>query len=324
MKKKAPIRPAVDDQRLDVRDREVPDLEEAEIEHRVAIPRLPDQEEGEDRDPADQPAVDHRVAPAVLGLLDQREDRGAQADRREERSRASRCAGRRPGRRSRARSGGRSTSSAGSAARSPGRWRARRTPRSAPRPRPDRSRWRFRSTPSRCPTARPRSSPSKVAARMASEPGTSSAPAKPCRASRPDQDGRSSGAIAQRIEVTPNRPSPRMKMRRRPNWSPSEPPTSSSDDQGEQVGLDHPLLIGEADSQIVAERRERDVDHSRVEEDDGRAQDRRDDGEAGCRRASDKTIESTEAVSAGRRKFRDSPHCARRPRAATLGWVHAG
>ena len=78
------------------------------------------------------------------------------------------------------------------------------------------------------PTARPRSSPSKVAARIASEPGTSSAPAKPWRARAPIRTA-VDGAIAQRIEVTPNRPSPRMKIRRRPNWSPSEPPTSSSE-----------------------------------------------------------------------------------------------
>ena len=38
------------------------------------------------------------------------------------------------------------------------------------------------------PTALPRAAPSKVAARIASDPGTSSAPAKPCARAGGDQD----------------------------------------------------------------------------------------------------------------------------------------
>ncbi len=77
------------------------------------------------------------------------------------------------------------------------------------------------------PTARPRSAPSKAAARIAREPGTSSAPASPWS---PRAAIRTPlvGASPQRTEVTPKRPRPMMKIRRLPNWSPSEPPTRSS------------------------------------------------------------------------------------------------
>ena len=47
-------------------------------------------------------------------------------------------------------------------------------------------------------------------------------------------------------------------------------------DQGEHVGLDHPLLPGQAGVEAVGDRRQRHVDHGRVEEDDRRAEDRRD------------------------------------------------
>ena len=78
------------------------------------------------------------------------------------------------------------------------------------------------------PIALPRAGPSKVAVRIASEPGTSSAPVKPCRAREPISIS-VVGAIAHITEVIPNPTSPMMKMRRRPNWSPSAPPTSSRD-----------------------------------------------------------------------------------------------
>lgn len=78
------------------------------------------------------------------------------------------------------------------------------------------------------PIALPRSAPSKVAARIASDPGTSSAPASPCSA-RPAISTSTLGARAQTTEVTPKPTRPAMNMRRRPNWSPSEPPTNSSE-----------------------------------------------------------------------------------------------
>jgi hypothetical protein len=78
------------------------------------------------------------------------------------------------------------------------------------------------------PIARPRASPLKVEVRIASDPGTSSAPARPCRPRRAIRKP-VSGASAHRIDVTPNPASPIAKIRRRPKWSPSEPPTRSSD-----------------------------------------------------------------------------------------------
>ena len=78
------------------------------------------------------------------------------------------------------------------------------------------------------PTALPRASPSKVAATIASEPGTSSAPAIPCGAGR-RSGTRREGAIAQSAEVAPKAISPITNIRRRPNWSPRLPPTRSSE-----------------------------------------------------------------------------------------------
>ena len=78
------------------------------------------------------------------------------------------------------------------------------------------------------PTALPRSAPSKVAATIASEPGTSRAPATPCSARAPIRTS-TEGETAQSAEVAPKARSPATNIRRRPNWSPSEPPTSSSE-----------------------------------------------------------------------------------------------
>ncbi len=78
------------------------------------------------------------------------------------------------------------------------------------------------------PTAWPRAGPSKAAATIASEPGTSSAPAIPWRA-RAATRSCTVGASAQRIEQAPKPIRPATKTRRRPSWSPSEPPTSSSE-----------------------------------------------------------------------------------------------
>jgi hypothetical protein len=77
------------------------------------------------------------------------------------------------------------------------------------------------------PTALPRAGPSKVDATIASEPGTSSAPAMPCSA-RAAIRNTSLGASAQRIEVAPKLTRPISNIRRRPNWSPIDPPTSIS------------------------------------------------------------------------------------------------
>ncbi len=75
------------------------------------------------------------------------------------------------------------------------------------------------------PIARPLASPWKVAVTIASDPGTSRAPANPWI---PRNAIRTPvlGASAQRIEVTPKPARPIEKIFRRPKWSPSEPPTS--------------------------------------------------------------------------------------------------
>ncbi len=77
------------------------------------------------------------------------------------------------------------------------------------------------------PIAFPRAGPSKVAVRIAREPGTSSAPASPCSAREPIRIWLV-GATAHITEVIAKPTRPRMNIRRRPNWSPSAPPTSSS------------------------------------------------------------------------------------------------
>ena len=77
----------------------------------------------------------------------------------------------------------------------------------------------------------------RLAARRALEGGgddrqRARAPAAPRRspAGRGRRSGtRPSGATAQRIEVAPKAIRPMTNIRRRPNWSPSEPPTSSSE-----------------------------------------------------------------------------------------------
>ena len=69
--------------------------------------------------------------------------------------------------------------------------------------------------PAQIPKARPCSSPSKLAVSSASEPGTSSAPAAPCR-TRKKTSSSMLGARPQRSEVTPKLKSPTANMRRRP------------------------------------------------------------------------------------------------------------
>ena len=77
------------------------------------------------------------------------------------------------------------------------------------------------------PIAAPRSSGGKTAVMMASEEGTSSAPATPCSA-RATTSSSAFGASAHSTDVTPKPASPIENTRLRPSTSPSEPPTSSS------------------------------------------------------------------------------------------------
>ena len=129
------------------------------------------------------------------------------------------------------------------------------------------------------PTALPRASPSKVAATIASEPGTSSAPAIPCRARAPirnstvgrDRAERRGGAEGDQPDD--EHPPPAELVAERAA-------DQEQRDQRQHVGLDDPLLAGEAGVEVVADRRQGDVDDGRVEEDDRRAEDRRDQGQA--------------------------------------------
>ena len=125
------------------------------------------------------------------------------------------------------------------------------------------------------PTALPRASPSKVEATIASEPGTSSAPATPCRARAPI---RNSDARRDRAEDR-GRAEGDQPDHEHPAAAELVAEAAADEEQGDErqrVGLDHPLLAGEADVEPVADRRQGDVDDGAVEEDDGRAEDRRD------------------------------------------------
>ncbi len=78
------------------------------------------------------------------------------------------------------------------------------------------------------PIAAPRSSPGNVAVISARLDGTSSAPATPWSA-RIAISTSSFGAIAHSADVMPKPISPATNTRRRPRWSPSEPPTRISE-----------------------------------------------------------------------------------------------
>ena len=75
--------------------------------------------------------------------------------------------------------------------------------------------------------ARGRSSAANAAWMMASEPGVSSAPPMPCSA-RAAISTPMSGARPHRAEVIANQVTPMRNTRRRPNLSPSAPPSRIS------------------------------------------------------------------------------------------------
>ena len=128
------------------------------------------------------------------------------------------------------------------------------------------------------PIARPLASPSKVAVTIASDPGTSRAPASPWiprNAIRTPVLGR------QRAE---DRGGAEAGEPDREDLPPSEVVSERAADEHhrderQQVGLDDPLLAGEAHSEVPLHRRQRDVHHRRVEEDHRRGEDRGDEGE---------------------------------------------
>ena len=129
------------------------------------------------------------------------------------------------------------------------------------------------------PTALPRAAPSKVAATIASDPGTSSAPATPCRARAPIRNSEV-GAIAQSDRGDAEGDQADDEDPAAAELVAEAAADQQQRDQRQRVGLDHPLLAGEADVEPVADRRQGDVDDGAVEEDDGGAEDRRDQRQA--------------------------------------------
>ena len=107
---------------------------------------------------------------------------------------------------------------------------------------------------------------------IASELGTSSAPNAPCSAARADQqlDRRRDRADERRAaeagRADREDPPPAVEVAER----------AADEDQRcehQQVGLDDPLLVGERGVEVVAQRRQRDVDDGLVDEHDRRAED---------------------------------------------------
>ena len=115
-------------------------------------------------------------------------------------------------------------------------------------------------------------------------PGVSSAPPTPCR-TRAAISSRRSGRARRAARPARTRPTPTTKTRRRPNRSPSAPPSRISDGQREHVAVDDPLQRGEAGVEVLADRRQRDVDDGPVEAGHARAEDGREQHPATARGA---------------------------------------
>ena len=123
------------------------------------------------------------------------------------------------------------------------------------------------------PIAAPRSSGGKVATITASALGVSSAPNTPCSA-RPATSTSIVGASAQ---TTRHDAEAADADREHPPLAVEVAERAGDEDQRaerQQVGVGDPLLAGEPAAEVVADRRQRDVDHRRVEARDERAHDR--------------------------------------------------
>ena len=115
------------------------------------------------------------------------------------------------------------------------------------------------------PIARPCAGPRNVDVIRASELGTRNAPAAPC-AARAMMRKSGSGAAATAIEAMPKPTSPMRRTRMRPNASLTDPATRMSAPEGDQVGVDDPLLGDQPAAELFLDRRQRDVDDRAVEE----------------------------------------------------------
>ena len=124
------------------------------------------------------------------------------------------------------------------------------------------------------PTAWPRAAPSKVAATKRQRARHEQRPGDPLQGAGADQEldrGRERAedrGDAEGDQAGDEDPPP-------PELVAERAADQEQRDQGQHVGLDHPLLAGQPRVEPVGDRRQRHVDHGRVEEDDGRAEDRR-------------------------------------------------
>ena len=258
--------------------REVADAEEAEVEHRVAGARLVEQEEREAGDAGDQRHPDQRVAPAVGRLLDQGEDRAAEARGREPD----------PGPVDAAKGIG----IAALLDRAQGEHHGDRDQRQVdpedrpPGEQPDQGAAAGRPEHGRDPGPGGPGA-DRLAALGALEGGGDDRqrarhqqrPGDPLQGPGADQEldrGRDRaehrGGAEGDQPGDEHPPTPELVAERAAD--------QEQRDHRQHVGLDHPLLPREAGVEVVADRRQGDVDHGRVEEDDGRAEDRRDQGQA--------------------------------------------
>ena len=127
-----------------------------------------------------------------------------------------------------------------------------------------------------CPIALPRAVPLKVAVIMASEAGVRSAPAMPWTARKTMSAGAVRGDRAEQggggEGRDPDREDPRL---------PEDVAERAADEdqraEGEQVGVDDPLLRREPAAEVGLDRRQRDVDDRAVDEGHRRAEDARDE-----------------------------------------------
>ena len=133
------------------------------------------------------------------------------------------------------------------------------------------------------PIAAPRAAPENVPVIKASEAGVSSAPAMPCS---PRKTIERVGVRRQRAEGgrEPERRNADSEHAKSAEDVSERPAHEDQRAERQQIRVDDPLLRREPAAEIALNRWQGDVDHCRVDEDDGRAQDRCNQREAGSRR----------------------------------------
>ena len=119
-------------------------------------------------------------------------------------------------------------------------------------------------SPAQAPIARARSDSTKVAWMIARLAGVSSAPPTPCRA-RPAISHGAVGARAHSSEARANQAIPHHEDPSAPEPVAAGPAEQDQRGEGERVAGDRPLQGGEADVQVAADVRQRDVDDGGVD-----------------------------------------------------------